>query len=222
MIVEFGNSNIKVKKNETIKSFDNYERFLEYSISYETKIWAVFTSSKYKNKSIKDLKNICILNKENISLNLHYEYDFTGLGIDRILIAEYIYEIIKKDFVFYSFGTATTVNLIKDGVFKGGYIVPSKNMMLKGFETIKEVKKNLSSQTKTANNPVNTSQALYSGIYLMQSEFLKKIIKKHINIKNIFITGGEALIPFYLFENFYYDKELIIKAIEYIIQNKKL
>ena len=141
-------------------------------------------SSKYKILEIKNLKinkliKINIKNKKN-------------LGSDRI--ANAIGAKNLKNCLVIDFGTATTFDVIKNGIYEGGVIAPGVNLSIKNLsqETALLPIINLKSHQKSYGK--NTIEALNAGFVWGYEGLINNIIDKiisrsKINYK-ILLTGG--------------------------------
>jgi type III pantothenate kinase len=143
-------------------------------------------SSKYKILEIKNLKidkliKINIKNKKN-------------LGSDRI--ANAIGAKNLKNCLVIDFGTATTFDVIKNGIYEGGVIAPGVNLSIKNLsqETALLPIINLKSHQKSYGK--NTIEALNAGFIWGYEGLINNIIDKIISrskIKyKILLTGGYA------------------------------
>ncbi len=150
------------------------------------KIKDIFKKSSYKVIEIKDLK-IKKLIKINIS-------KFNQLGSDRIVNA--ISSIRYKNCLIIDFGTATTFDIIKNGVYEGGVIAPGIKSSMKNLSNstallpMFKLKKNLKNYGK------NTREALNAGFIWGYEGLINNIIDK-ISLKlkmkyKIILTGGYA------------------------------
>ena len=143
-------------------------------------------STKFKLLEIKNLKinkiiKINIKNKKN-------------LGSDRI--ANAIGAKKLKNCLVIDFGTATTFDVIKNGIYEGGVIAPGVNLSIKNLsqETALLPKINLKSHQKSYGK--NTIEALNAGFVWGYEGLINNIIDKIISrskIKyKILLTGGYA------------------------------
>ena len=143
-------------------------------------------STKFKLLEIKNLKinkiiKINIKNKKN-------------LGSDRI--ANAIGAKKLKNCLVIDFGTATTFDVIKNGIYEGGVIAPGVNLSIKNLsqETALLPIINLKSHQKSYGK--NTIEALNAGFVWGYEGLINNIIDKIISrskIKyKILLTGGYA------------------------------
>ena len=134
-----------------------------------------------KNLKLNKIIKINIKNKKN-------------LGSDRI--ANAIGAKKFKDCLILDFGTATTFDVIKNGIYEGGVIAPGVNLSIKNLSQATALLPliNLKSNQKTYGK--NTIEALNAGFVWGYEGLINNIIDKIISkskIKyKILITGGYA------------------------------
>ncbi len=140
-----------------------------------------------------------------IDIKNYYE----TMGTDRIFACEAI-----SDGVIVDAGSAITVDIVKNGIFDGGFIYPGKKAM-------KETYKNISSALNYEFNylldfdklPKNSQDSISYG-YL-------KLLYSEVNSYNIpiYLTGGDAKLFSKLFPKAEIDEMLIFKGMKKIIKN---
>jgi len=140
-----------------------------------------------------------------IDIKNYYE----TMGTDRIFACEAI-----SDGVIVDAGSAITVDIVKSGIFDGGFIYPGKKAM-------KETYKNISSALNYEFNylldfdklPKNSQDSISYG-YL-------KLLYSEVNSYNIpiYLTGGDAKLFSKLFPKAEIDEMLIFKGMKKIIKN---
>lgn len=146
----------------------------------------MFKNSQFKIIEIKELKI-----KKLIKININ---KINQLGSDRIVNA-----IGGKEFkncLIIDFGTATTFDIIKNGIYEGGVIAPGVKLSIMNLNTstallpLINLKKNQNSYGK------NTMEALNAGFIWGYEGLINNIVNK-ITLKwkmkyKIILTGGYA------------------------------
>lgn len=116
------------------------------------------------------------------------------LGVDRWLNVLAAKRLFSNNVVLFDAGTALKVELIEcNGAYKGGYIVPS-------FDMMKNVLVNSTGQIKIDAHDIlegvdvidNTGMAVYLGCWQMLIAFVEKVCAEHTGKRFIF-TGGNGL-----------------------------
>lgn len=163
-----------------------------------------------------DIKSVIQKQSYFIDLEPFFKIDtiYKGLGIDRIAAC---YNI--KDGVVVDAGSAITIDIMANSMHLGGYILPGIAMMLKSYEMISpRLKVSINSQISLDALPQKTSDAISYGI-------IKPIITLLENIacdKNVYFTGGDGQFLSKFFKNGFYDKMLVFRAMQKLIDEKGL
>lgn len=189
--------------------------FLEDGIDYkrDTKNFDPSTIKKEVNYICVNPKIKLILkdfpNWIDISIKLDMTKYYETMGVDRIVASEAI-----NNGIIIDAGSAVTVDVVKDGVFQGGFIYPGLNAM-------SETYKNISSALNYPFNfdidlnklPKNSTDAITYG-YL---KTLHAEVTSH-NI-GIILTGGDAKEFAKIFPDAKIDESLIFRGMKKILQN---
>ena len=142
--------------------------------------------TKFKILEIKNLK----LNKI-IKINIKNK---RNLGSDRIANAIGVKKL--KNCLIIDFGTATTFDVIKNGVYEGGVIAPGVNLSIKNLSQATALLPLINLKSHQKNYGKNTVEALNAGFVWGYEGLINNIIDKiisrsKINYK-ILVTGGYA------------------------------
>ena len=141
---------------------------------------------------------------QDVDMKNYYE----TMGIDRIFACEAVQNAVVLDA-----GSAITVDVVKDGVFKGGFIYPGINAMQKTYI-------NISSRLDYSFNfecdldimPKNSQDAISYG-------FLKTLYSEVISHKlPIVLTGGDAVEFKKIFKDARVDEKLIFSGMKKIMK----
>lgn len=127
-----------------------------------------------------------------IKLNIRLEYDNPSeVGADRIVNAAGAYEKYRCALIVLDFGTATTAEFItKEGVYKGGVIIPGFNLMKTSLHL--RTSKLPDVQIKRPENIIgtNTIASIQSGLYYLNLGGLDYIIRR---IKTDFAPDAKVI-----------------------------
>ncbi len=194
-LVDFGNTNAKVFFEGKISSVKIEEFDFSQNDFYYINV----------NEAIKDkLKGINL--EEKFTINSNYK----GLGVDRKALCYYI-----DDGVIVDAGSAITVDVMRDGVHKGGFIYPGLASL---YDVYKDISPRLNikreSFKKSFSLPQNTTSAIEFGIYFPLITAIKEISKDY----KIYFCGGDGKELSNYFKNATFDKDLIFKAMKKIIK----
>ena len=201
--------------------------FINNKILYNKALFSSVAPTAFMNIKKKLKKNFNIQCKElkqikytkMIKLNVNKKQ----IGSDRIANAIGSYHKYKSNCIVLDFGTATTFDVIKGGVYLGGIIAPGIKLSLRtlssGAEQIPVF--TLKKTIKVIGN--NTISALRSGFYWGYAgliENILKLIKKQTKTNyKIILTGGFAS----LFKNsiktkVFVDKDITMKGLTCLLK----
>ena len=179
--------------------------FLDEKIpKFEDEIFFVSVNEKAtkkllkKNPYAKDIKEI-----------LKFETSYEGLGIDRAVGCSF-----QDNCVIVDAGSAITVDVMEDGVHKGGFILLGMQSFIKSYPKIsKKLKFEFEKEINLDKIPLCTKDAIQ---YAMLKSIILPIKEVSLN-KNIIFTGGDGKILSKYFENSVYKKDLIFENMKRII-----
>lgn len=248
LLIDIGNSHIKAAIGLQDASLKDIKKF-EYDKKHQyEKLNHIISSFIKKSKNINEITKVGIslldlkikpairnliktyfrsslvfINK-NIKLPIKINYSST-LGSDRICSAVAAFSKYKKrkKILIIDFGTATTINLLINGVFEGGMITPGVETSLHSLinkTTLPKVKFD-SKVNLITNDTVNN---IKSGIWFQNLFTVERIIqeikKKH---KNLFViaTGGLSHLIYHKTELINkIEKDLVLEGINYILNQE--
>ena len=127
------------------------------------------------------------------------------MGVDRKALC-----LSKENGIFIDAGSAITVDIMKDGVYQGGFILLGLRQYLKGYKDISSVldiqlNKNLSLNKL----PKTTKDAISYGII----SSIKAVISLHQKNNNLYFSGGDGKFLSRFFKKSIYDEELLFNGI---------
>jgi len=174
--------------------------------SITEKIYYISVNSSVE-KTLNSLDNWIDL-KSYVDMSNYYE----TMGIDRIFACEAI-----ENGVIVDAGSAITVDVVKNGVFEGGFIYPGINAMAKTYENISPaLAYSFNFELDLDKMPKNSGDAIsYGYLKTLYSEVVSKD-------KDIFLTGGDADKFATIFPNAKIDKLLIFNGMKKIIKKANL
>ena len=169
---------------------------------------------KFKIFEIKDL-NIKKILKVNIK-------NFNQLGSDRI--ANAIGANKNQNCLIVDFGTATTFDIIINGIYEGGVIAPGVNLSIINLNKFTSQLPLLNLNNRQKNYGKNTKEALNAGFLWGYEGLVNNIINKIRNISKkkykIILTGGYAnLFKKFIKKKSAIDQNITIKGIAKIFED---
>jgi type III pantothenate kinase len=161
----------------------------------------------HAKKVLKELENW-------IDLSWHVDISkyYPTMGIDRIIACESI-----ENGIIIDAGSAITVDMVKEGIFEGGFIYP-------GLCAMKQTYTNISSALDYPFNfeldldkmPKNSADAIsYGYLKTLHCEVMSKSMK-------LFLTGGDAKKFASIFPHAKIDETLIFKGMKKIMKKADL
>jgi len=164
-------------------------------------IYYICVNPKIKNI----LKNLS--NWIDVSSKLDMSKYYETMGVDRMVASEAI-----ENGIIIDAGSAVTVDVVKDGVFQGGFIYPGLNAMSKTYKEISSALDYPFNFDIDLNKlPKNSTDAITYG-YL---KTLHAEVTSH-NM-NIILTGGDAKEFAKIFPDAKVDEKLIFKGMNKLI-----
>ena len=169
---------------------------------------------KFHLFEIKDLKI-----KKILKINIK---NFNQLGSDRI--ANSIGANKNQNCLIIDFGTATTFDIIINGVYEGGVIAPGVNLSIINLNEFTSLLPLLNLSNTQKNYGKNTKEALNAGILWGYEGLVNNIINRITNISKkkykIILTGGYAkLFKRFIKKKTIIDKDITIKGIAKIFKD---
>ena len=179
---------------KSVKSFN--------PLSVKQKVFYICVNPTIKEK-LKSLENWI-----DLSLLVDVSNYYSTMGIDRIMACEAINNAVVIDA-----GSAVTVDVVKNGLFEGGFIYP-------GIRAMSQAYKNISSALEYSFNfeldldkmPKNSADAISYG-------YLKTLYCEVVSHGiNIYLTGGDANKFAKIFKSAQIDEMLIFKGMKKIMK----
>jgi len=133
---------------------------------------------------------------------------YETMGIDRIFACEAVHHGIIIDA-----GSALTVDVMRDGVFEGGFIYPGLHAMMHTYATISPaLNYSFNFEVNLDKMPKNSQDAIsYGYLKTLYSEVMSHNLP-------VILTGGDALAFHKLFKHATVDEMLIFNSMKKIIQ----
>ena len=161
-----------------------------------------------------------MLGLEDIPVEIDYKTPET-LGIDRVLFAYGVKEFYSENAVLVSAGTALVVDLLLEGIFRGGFITSGLGLKLR---TLSERAEGLPSvEPEPLEIPLgkSTRECLLGGVYMESLTFVEETVKRWSREFGrdlpVFITGGEGK---FFEKHGTYDPLILHRAMLRIIINR--
>ncbi len=145
---------------------------------------------------------------------IKFDTKYTGMGIDRQVGCLNITNGVVVDA-----GSAITVDVIKDGIHQGGFILPGLRALINIYPKIsKKLKFDFDSGVELSQLPLATNDAINYAI--LQSIILP--IKNISKNSKIIFTGGDGKLLSNYFSGSKYNKNLIFDNIKLLLDKSQI
>ncbi|CAA6807232.1 MAG: Pantothenate kinase type III, CoaX-like (EC [uncultured Sulfurovum sp.] len=169
---------------------------------------------QYKNKKLKyitvkhQLKERlkAFENWEDISELMRIENEYETMGIDRKAIC-----LSHENGIFVSAGSAITVDVVEQGKYVGGFLLPGLKAYIDAYATISPaLATQLNYDISLKALPQTTRDAISFGIIAS----IKLLIEKYQSDKKLYISGGDGEFLSTFFDNAEFDETLIFQGMK--------
>ncbi len=151
---------------------------------------------------------------KNISQQIHLEGAYETMGVDRKVLC-----LSHENGVFVDAGSAITVDIMQDGKYMGGFILPGLKAMLQAYASISPVLKTELNETISLERlPATTKDGISYGIIAS----IKALIDKHSDGKSLYFTGGDGKLLSGFFEEAIYDEMLVFDGMRKVIKESEI
>jgi len=200
VLVDIGNTNFHIYRNGEITDLKSIPSFNEkvYYISVNEEKEAMLLK---KNKNAINLKNY-----------VKFPTEYEGLGIDRIMACMSV-----KNGVVVDAGSAVTIDVMEEGIHKGGIITPGIYAFKKSFATISKVLEFDIEKIDLNKLPLNTQTALNYGSIGAIVSLIERVGKN----KKIYLTGGDGGFLLDFIKNATFVEDLVFRGMIKTIKDMK-
>ena len=156
-----------------------------------------------------DIKTKTLWN--NIASSIILEGAYETMGVDRRALC-----LSHQNGLFVDAGSAITVDLVEDGVYRGGFILAGIASMLKAYGEISPLLSTTLNREISINSmPLTTRDGISYGIIAP----IKAIVEKHRNDKSVYFTGGDGALLSSFVSGSFYDDTLVFKGVQNALQS---
>ena len=217
IIKSYNIDTIKLYQKKKINNF--FKNFLSKKI-YKKVLFSSVVPNAYKviKKFLNDKNfNSFEIKELKISKILRINIkNFNQLGSDRI--ANAIGSKKFKNCIIIDFGTATTFDILKNGIYDGGVIAPGVDLSIKNLNNFTALLPLLNLSNKQKNYGKNTKEALNAGFLwgyegLVNNIINKIIIKSKKNYKIVLTGGYSKMFKKFIKKKTTIDQNITIKGI---------
>ena len=192
------NRDFKIGVNETLTKVKNLKK----------QIYFISVNKKATKKLLKNFPNAI-----DISKFINFKTTYKGMGIDRQIVCKYIQNGIIVDI-----GSAITVDIMKNGIHLGGFILPGIGAYKRIYPNIsKKLAFKFDTDINLDKIPLITNDAINYSILNSIIAPIKNIYKKYKT--PIYFTGEDSKLLLSYFEDipYKYKKNLIFNSMKKVI-----
>jgi type III pantothenate kinase len=197
LLADIGNTYFHIYNGESIEHLSYKDAIDKYS----HKALLYISVKTHLEEKIEKIKGW-----ENISGKIHLKGAYDTMGIDRQVLC-----LSHKEGIFVDAGSAITVDIVENGVYQGGFILPGLKAYLESFAAISPVlKTTLNKELDLDALPLTTKDGISYGIIAS----IKALIDKHSDGKKLYFTGGDGKFLSTFFEEAIYDEMLVFDGMQ--------
>ena len=152
----------------------------------------------------------------NIKDIISFDTTYKGMGIDRKVVCSYL-----NDAIIVDSGSAITIDVMKKGKHRGGFILPGIGAYKKIYPQIsKKLSFQFSNNINLDKMPLTTNDAIN---YAILNSIVSSILKVYKKYKlPIYFTGGDSIkiLKYFINSDIKYEKDLIFKSMAKIIKER--
>ena len=196
LLADIGNTRIHIYDGNRVLHLTHQEAIEQYG---EQNVQYITVKHQLKEQ-LNALKNW-----EDVSSKIVIPNEYATMGVDRKALC-----LSHKTGIFVSAGSAITVDVVEEGIYQGGFLLPGLRAYIEVYASISPaLETTLNSEVSLTELPLTTKDGISFGIVAS----IKSVIEKHQNSKKLYISGGDGALLSSLFENVIFDETLIFQGI---------
>lgn len=197
LLADIGNTRMHIYNGKEVIHLTHQEAIKEYSHK-KLKYITVKHQLKEQLNSIE--------NWRDISKQIKIKNEYKTMGVDRKALC-----LSHRDGIFISAGTAITVDVVEDGVYRGGFLLLGLRAYIDAYATISPALKiELDREIDLDRLPIGTRESISYGIL----NSIQSVIDRHKHNKQLYITGGDGEFLSSFFEGAIFDERLIFLGMQ--------
>jgi len=197
LLADIGNTHFHIYNGKEVIHLPHDEAIKKYSNQKLLYISVSMALSKKLNK---------IKKWQDIGAKLHIKGEYPTMGIDRKALS-----LSKKNGVFIDAGSAITVDIVRNGKYRGGFILPGIRAYLQSYANISPaLKVELNQNISLKKLPITTQDSISYGIIAS----IKALISNHKHHAKLYFSGGDGEFLSSFFKEAIYDERLLFQGIQ--------
>ncbi len=195
LLADIGNTRIHIYNGEEVIHLSHQEAIEKYK---DKKLQYITVKHELKEQLN------CLKNWEDISHLMQIQNAYETMGVDRKALC-----LSHRNGVFVSAGSAITVDVVEDGVYKGGFLLPGLKAYVEAYGHISPaLVTELNEELSLDALPMTTKDGISFGIIAS----IKLLIEKYQADKRVYISGGDGRFLSQFFKNALFDETLIFQG----------
>jgi len=205
LLADIGNTYFHIYDGQGVEHL----RYVNAIAKYKDKHLYYISVKHQLSSEIATLKNW-----NNISSLVKMEGEYSTMGVDRKALC-----MSRQDGLFIDAGSAITVDVVEEGKYRGGFILPGIKAYVESYKSISPaLDMGLEEKINLASLPRTTKEQISYGIIAS----IKSLIEKHAKIKILYFTGGDGKFLSTFFDSAVYDETLVFQGMLKAIKDKKI
>lgn len=201
LLVDIGNSRIHIYDGKEVIHLIHEDAIKQYK---DKKVKYITVKHQLKEQ-LEALENW-----EDISDLMQIENGYETMGIDRKALC-----LSHSNGIFISAGSAITVDVVEEGVYKGGFLLPGLKAYTKAYADISPaLDTTLNFDISLNDLPQTTKDGISFGIIAS----IKLLVEKHQSNKKLYISGGDGELLSSFFDNVLFDETLIFQGMKNVLK----
>jgi len=192
LLADIGNTHFHIYDGEKVEHLSYEDAIKKYA---QSELWYI----SVKHQLTDEIANIS--QWKNISSLMKIMGEYETMGIDRKALC-----LSYESGVFVDAGSAITVDIVENGKYIGGFILPGIKAYMETYKSISPaLDTNLSKKVNLKQLPTTTKEQISYGIIAS----IKALIDKHSKAKTLYFTGGDGKFLSGFFDDAIYDEKLV-------------
>ena len=205
ILADIGNSYFHIYDGEKIEHLTYKDAIEKYA---QKELYYISVKHQLEEKITK------MKNWKNISSSLCIDGEYETMGVDRKALC-----LSHTEGIFVDAGSAITVDVVNNGRYEGGFILPGLQAYIECYSGISSVlDTTLDKSLNLETLPTTTKEQISYGIIAS----IKSLIEKHSNAKTLYFTGGDGKFLSTFFDEAVYDETLVFQGILKTVKDKNI
>ncbi len=203
LLADIGNSRIHIYDGKEVIHLSHKEAIEEYR---DKKLKYITVKHQLKEQ-LEGLENW-----EDVSALMRIENEYDTMGIDRKALC-----LSHRNGIFVSAGSAITVDVVEEGRYVGGFLLPGLKAYIDAYASISPALETALNPKVSLNElPKTTKDAISFGIIAS----IKTLVEKYQSDKQLYISGGDGELISGFFKRAIFDETLIFQGMKNVLKEQ--